>query len=349
MALTLIYEDFQPNEQISTEFEQFVLPPPEIQELIKTPLPEYSEGVEQISTKRRKDLDSDAGKYWERSVLMSDGQRHTEILGLSNSTKASELVVSIPAWWTRLDGGVNKVTSDAFLRRSKHTLIKGVSENKPSPLSRGAHDMHTVLDYDSKDGLNYYFDPNKIYVQGDSNGAMQGTGIIAYANKHKREVVDAFLVDPCFVRKFSHEDFKKALEHPSYAPKELISLARQIGRMASHPDIDLKECSKSLESNPARLLGNLMLTKALFSGEFGLLLAHLPKQQREHFVLFNHSLANQKQHALKILGAIGSSATVTLRTGTHISIADPRILENKLSYLTAGNIPDGENNTRVYF
>ena len=349
MAQTLSYDDFQTKEHLSNRLNQVAPIPPDIQELIDIPLPEYSEGIEQIDTKRRKNLDSDAGKYWERRVLMSDGQRHSEILGLSNHPRANELVVSIPAWWTRLDGGINKVTSDALMRRAKHTLIKGVSENQPSKLSRGAHDLHTVLDHDTADGLGYYFDPNEIYIHGDSNGAMQGTGIIVYAKEHERKIKDAYLVDPCIVHRVGCADIKKTLEHPSYVPKELLSLVHQIGRMASHPDIDLVECSKTFENSPARLLGNLMLTQALFSGEYGHLLAHLPSEQKEHFVLFNHSLANHKRHALRILGSIGAKATVTLRTGTHISIADPRIMEDKINYLTGGTIPDDDINTRVYF
>ncbi len=342
MPQTLSYESFLNKELESKELDQVGQHSSDIQELINTPLPKYSEGIDKIATRRRSDLDSTDGKYWQRKVTMSDGQQHSEIIGLSNHHSADQLVVSIPAWWTRLDGGINKITSDAFLQRGKHTLIKGVSENKPSKLSRGAHDMHTVLDYDSKDGLSYYFDSNRIYLHGDSNGAMQGAGVISYAEDHNREIIDAFLVDPCFVQKFGRQDIKKALDHPSYAPKEILSLIKQIGRMASHAEIDLKECSKSLENNPNRLLGNLMLSQALFSGEFGLLLSHLPTKQHEHFVLFNHSLANQKKQVLKILNTIGSLATITLRTGTHISIADPRILEKKLDYLTASSLQEDE-------
>lgn len=305
----------------------------DIQELIDTPLPQYDYGIETIKTTRRDELDTADGRYWERAVTMSDGQRHTEILGLSNNPNADELVVSIPAWWTRLDGGLNKVTSDTLHQRGKHTLTKGVAENRFASLSRGAHDVHVVLNH-ADDGLNYYFDTTKIYVHGDSNGAMQGTGILGYASAHNREVIDAYLVDPCIVRRIQKPDVDKLLTHPTYLPKEVLSIARQVIRIANHPDMDLKECAKTIESNPSRILGNLMLGRALFSGEFGLLLAHLPPEQRSHYLLFNHSMANQKRIMLQILDTIDSKATIDVRTGTHTSIANPRVLSEKIDYIS---------------
>lgn len=334
MSQTLLFENIDSPELYIRDSDNLTLADNPIQELIDTPLPEYNQYVDKIDTGRRSDLDTNYGKYWERQVVMSDGQKHTEILGLSTKTEADELAVSIPAWWTRLDGGLNKVTSDELLKSGKHTLIKGVSENQPSSLSRGAYDLHTVLSFDNNDGLGYYFDSQKIYVHGDSNGAMQGTGVIAYAPNFDREIIDAYLVDPCIPHKINCSDIKKALEHPTYVPKELLSLTRQIGRMMISSDLSLSEYSKSVENDPKRILGNLMLSKALFSGEFGSLLAHLPPEQNEHFVIFKHSLANQKQFFIKILESIGSKATVNIRTGTHASIADPRILADKISYLT---------------
>ncbi len=307
----------------------------EVQELIDTPIPVYEEGVEEVATKRRDDLNTDAGTYWERTVTMSDGQRHSELVGISKNRHADALVASIPAWWTRLDGGLNKITSDAFHRRGMHTYIKGVAENRFASLSRGAHDMHVVLDTDG-DGFGYHFDAASIYFHGDSNGAMQGTGVLVYAPQHDRKVIDAFLVDPCVARRVEGDDIKKFVTHPTYLPKEVRSIARHVMDMVRHPDMAIEECARTVESNPARILGNIMLTRALFSGEFGLLLAHLPPEQHVHYPLFEHSMANQKRRMIQILGAIDTKATHDVRPGTHTSIADPQILEEKVEYIVPG-------------
>lgn len=303
-----------------------------INNLTSTALPTYNEGIESTKTKRREDLDVMSGRYWQRSVTMSDGHRHTELIGLSNDAKADELVASIPAWWTRLDAGLNKITSDSFLAQGQHTLTKGVTENHFAPLSRGAHDFHTSLS-DNKSGFEYYFDTNNILLHGDSNGAMQGTGIISYANRHNRVVESAYLVDPCMVHKLQLQDVKKYISHPSYFPKEVISVTRQVTRMLHNQDTNKTELAKTIETNPHRVLGNIMLAQALFSGEFGLLLAHLPTEQRVHYLLFNHSIANQKSSLLEILKSTDANATTEVRTGTHTSLANPQVLKEKIGYL----------------
>jgi len=307
---------------------------PNLEDLLNTPLPDYDQGVESMATKRREELDTQHGRYWERLVTMSDGHQHTELIGLSNLPDANELVVSIPAWWTRLDGGLNKLTSDHFHEQGRHTLTKGVTENRMAALSRGAHDLHASLDHNNQ-GLEYYFDASNILVHGDSNGAMQGTGILVYAEEHNRDVSDAFLVDPCIVHKIGRLDVQKFIDHPSYLPKEILTIARHIIKTVQHPELEISEFAKTIESNPKRLLGNVMLTQALFSGEFGLLLANLPAEQRVHFVLFNHSLANQKTRMLQILDTSPANTTSEIRPGTHTSIADPQVIKDKVNYLTS--------------
>lgn len=301
------------------------------------PLPVYDVGIEHTKTRQRHDLSTPFGYFFERHVTMSDGEQHTEIIGLSKNPDAEKLVVSIPAWWTSPVKGFNKETADKFHRRGFHTLVKGVSENKAIPLSRSASDTHLSLDYD--DGFGHYFSTDSVLFHGDSNGAMQGTGFVAYAKHYKRVIEDAYLVDPGLVRKIGKRDIDKFIKHPSYLPKEIFSLAKQIVRMVCDPEEATLNYAGTIDPSVGYVVGNLLLSRALFSGEFGNLLAHVPANQKVHFLLFNHSMANQKQELLDTLepARVNEDCRITTetRTGSHLSIANPRTIKDKVNYIDA--------------
>lgn len=308
----------------------------QVSDLRSIPLPDYDIGIETVTTTARPNDKTAHGDYWQRTIIMSDGQKHFELLGLSNHKEADNLTVSIPAWWTSPFQGFNKETADKLMAAGHHILIKGVPVNRLAPLSRGAHDMHLSIDQLASDGLSYYFNPDEIAVHGDSNGAMQGTGIMAYASRFNRKVNNGFLVDPCLVRKVDSSDIKKLIRHPDYGIKELVCLGRQILRVTARPQERIENYIKTIEPSTSYFIGNLLLAKALFSGEFGHLLAHLPPKQRAHYLLFNHSIANQKSDFIKMVSERPDSPSITweTRSGTHMSIVNPRTANDKIRYLT---------------
>lgn len=336
MALSPVFE---PSPELHPVQIEQAAPEPEITELVDTPLPEYDIGLAHPpKTVRRADLDTPYGNYYERTVTMDDGAIHSEIIGISLQPDADKVVVSVPAWWTSIQSGVNKGVSDQLHAHGFHTLIKGVPHNTFTSLSRGAHDLHVSLGYD--DGFGYFFDSDEILLQGDSNGAMQGTGAIAYAPAFGRKVIDAFLVDPCLVRPIGRKDIKKLIRHPLYVAEEMVCLGRHALTMALDPETDMREVIRTVEFDENFILGNLRLAYPLFKGEFGHLLAHVNPDQAVHYLHFDHSIANQKSDFTRIVnGRPGGQGKTTQRVvpGTHMSIADPRTTRTKLEYLIASS------------
>lgn len=297
-------------------------------------LPMYSVSIESSKTRHSHDLESPHGTYWERKVVMDDGSTHHEYIGISHRPDAEMLVVSIPAWWTSPRRGFNKETADKLMRSGYHVLIKGIAENALAPLSRGAYDMHVSLDHAHNDGFRHNFDTQTVMLHGDSNGAMQGTGVLDYAPQFGRTITRAYLVDPCLVHQPGMADIKKALLHPSYVPREVMCLARQAIRMLVDPEERAVNHLGTIDPSISYFLGNLLLTKALFSGEFGLLARNIPDGQSGHYLMFNHSLANHKKELIEILSQRSDDTiTYSIRTGTHMSIANPRTVRDKITYL----------------
>jgi len=298
-------------------------------------LPLYTANIESSKTLLAEGIISTYGTFWERKVVMDDGAVHHEYIGISNDPQADKLVVSVPAWWTSPRRGFNKETADKLMKAGYHVMIKGITENALAPLSRGAYDMHVSLNHKHNEGFRHNFSTRSVLLHGDSNGAMQGTGILDYAPQFGRIIERAYLVDPCLVHRPGISDIEKAFHHPTYLPKEIICIARQAIRMIADPEERAANHLGTIDPSIGYFIGNILLSKALFSGEFGMLARNLPEGQSAHFLVFNHSLANHKRELESILSA-GKHETITYetRTGTHMSIANPRTVKDKVVYLT---------------
>lgn len=308
-----------------------------IQKLIDTPLPNFDTVVETRGTRtiHRPELDTPYGTYWQRDILMSDGQRHQEFIGIStiSSSEPKQLAINVPAWGTRPDEGMNKIFNDKLHRAGFHTLTKAVPHNKRSSLYRGSHDVHASLDFD--DGFSYTIDQNQIILHGESNGAMHGAGAVAYCPDY-RNINDTYFIDPCIVRRPNLQEAKKLLRHPSYPIKEIMTIGRNLLNLSLKGEDTLKDYSGTIGSSREYIIGNLLVARALFSGEFGHIIAKLPANQIINFVIFNHSIANQKQELKAILkqrADKGVDVNIIYTDGVHASLMDPKIVDAKLKHI----------------
>jgi hypothetical protein len=302
--------------------------------LEQTPLPTFH-GLEietETEPKRRHDLETGNFKTYERTLTLTDGTRFKDLISLSD-TADGPLITGNPAWLTSLDGGINAFTNAKLNQINRNTHWKGIPENRANSLHRNAWDTHLALDSAQ---LEYGIDTSTVDVQGDSNGAMTGTGVITYGPEFARKINDAFLVDPCMVQKIGREDIVKFLKHPEYPFKEVYCLGKQVVRIFKKGEVSLGDLAGTAEMSTEYVIGNILLARALFWGEFGHVAAHLPEDQQAQYYLFNHSLANQKRMLMRILrGSLGDArpdVTWETHTGTHLSIANPATVEAKVDY-----------------
>lgn len=325
---------------VSVTPEQALIHPLETPEgvllLEQTPLPEFPDiGVESTRIWRRSDLDSVFGFAWRRDILMSDGTHIPEYIHIAKKPISDVPVVSEPAWWTSPERGFNQKTSEKLNFVGRHNVIHGIPDRAHS-LYRNAHDVHVALDYADRDFSE--FGTDEIEAHGDSNGAMEGTGVLAYAPLFGRKVLDAYFIDPALVHTIDRSDVAKYREHPCYALKEILSLGKQALRLALDPKENALDYIATLDLSKEFMLRNIKLARALFWGEFGHLLAHVPEDQTAYYKLFKHSIPNQKQTFLKVLrgpsGFRRQEVTTDVVPGVHLSIANPRTVNAKVNYLS---------------
>lgn len=304
--------------------------------LEQEPLPTF----EDISVKLvgepmpRPDLDTEFAQYYQLNQRFSDGTRAKGVMGIAQNPISDIVIAGEPAWFTSLDRGFNQRTSDRLAELGRHTYRQGIP-NRAHSLYRNAWDVHLALGLVASTFDNQ-LQTTVIDGEGDSNGAMTSTGVLAYSETFDREFRDGFFVDPCIVTKIGLEEVVKFIKHPEYVAKEMYCLLRQAVRLIREEEEDAASYLKTIEFSAEYLIGNALLPRALFWGDLGHLLAHVPEDQKGFYRLFEHSIGNQKRKFHEILrGSEGESRPgikTEVVTGTHLSIANPRTVDAKIAY-----------------
>lgn len=306
--------------------------------LEKKPLPTFPQiELEASPLMRRKDLDDPHAKYYERQLSFSDGSHAADLIGVAQDPTSEVAIVETPAWWTSMYKGFNAKTRERLHELGRHTFTKGITTNRANSLYRNAWDVHLALNsLDVEE-----FTTEVIDDEGDSNGAMTGAGVMAYGTEFQRAIRDGYLQDMCIAKKIGLDEVKKAVRHPEYVINEIVCLYKQVKRMAKRGE-DPREYIDTIEFSPEFLVGNLLLTRGLFWGELGHLIAHIPEDQQGHFRFFDHSIGNQKKYALRVVRGSSETArqgiTTETVTGTHLSIANPHNVDAKVNYFAAQQI-----------
>ncbi|MEI7682819.1 MAG: hypothetical protein WCJ24_00775 [Candidatus Saccharibacteria bacterium] len=281
----------------------------------------------------RPDLDTRFVNYYQLNQHFSDGTRARGVVGIALNPISDLPIVGEPAWFTSLDRGFNQRTSDRLGELGRHTYRQGVP-NQGHSLYRNSWDVHLALGVVAQK-FEDKLQTTIIDAEGDSNGAMTSTGVIAYSEAFDRVVRDGYFVDPCMVSRIGLEEALKFLKHPEYIAKEAYCLFRQAIRLINEEE-DATSYIKTIELSTEYIIGNALLPRALFWGDLGHLIAHIPETQKAHYRLFEHSIGNQKRKFHKILrgpnGTSRQAVTTEVITGTHLSIANPKTINAKLEY-----------------
>lgn len=310
--------------------------------LEQTPLPDFThievDPSQTTELKRRSDMDTPFGKYWERRVVMNDDVEFPEFIGIAQKPGNGSIVHSVPAWFESPSQGLLKEENDKLHAQGIHTWTTGIPVNRSLSLARTAFNIHASLTEHAED-MAYDFSTKVMRARGKSNGAMTETGVMAYAPLFDRTIEDGFLIDPALIQKLGFSDIKKFLAHPEYPLREAYCLGKQAIRLALDPHESVIQTARTIEFSREYIIGNILLTKTLFGGDLGLLLAHVPEDQHAHFRLLSHSISNQKKVFQRILrGSTGKArphVTYDQPMGTHLSIINPRHTQSMVDYLAA--------------
>lgn len=277
--------------------------------------------------RRNRDLDTAYTKARQSEIVMSSDTRYVSIIHEPRFQKSPLLYAATTALGTYPTDTYNLAIASDVGEMGMYSLVVGPEENHSISLTESAHNMHAILD--NADELGFWL-PNLIVGGGDSRGAMIMNGVMALNKRMQREIVDAFIVDPCLAERIQYWR-PRVLGH--YATKfgvEVISLGRQIGRM---PNTEKIEHIERLDFSPARTLRTGL---PLRTGEAGDLAQQLNSEQKAHVVLFLSSLANQYKVWQRIYAQY-SNVSVGMVDGSHLSLLRRDIRRARQGYLEEVN------------
>lgn len=280
-------------------------------------LPEYEAEVGRINTERYAELDCQYGRFWLRHVVMTDGVHYEQLIGIPRERSTGTAALLTPAWFTNHKAGHNVEIARDALKVGLVPIIHGAATRGSQPLSRSAHDMTKA--FQDTDGFDEY-ETDHFALFGDSRGAMIGFGVATYAREFGVQVVGGQLVDPCIAKRISPRDMKDLPRYVEHV-HEIQSLARQMGRLTF---AQLPHYVQTISANPSWILQQLRVGVPLFSGEAGDMGRALAAGDTPHLdvLAFTRSAANHREVWEEIFD--GTNVTITPRTGTHLSIANPR-------------------------
>ena len=280
-------------------------------------LPDYEAEVGRIDTERYPELDCRYGRFWLRHVVMTDGVHYEQLVGIPSERSTGTAALLTPAWFTSHKAGHNAEIARDALKVGLVPIVHGAATRGSQPLSRSAHDMTKA--FQDTDGFDEY-ETDHFALFGDSRGAMIGFGTAAYARELGIQVTGGQLVDPCIAKPISARDLRDLPRYVEHV-HEVQSLARQIGRLTL---AQLPHYARTLSPNPSWILQQLRVGVPLFSGEAGDMGRALAAGDtpRLDVLTFTRSAANHREVWEEIFD--GTNVTITPRTGTHLSIANPR-------------------------
>lgn len=285
------------------------------------PLPDYDVGLDDSYRKIiQPGHKTRFGTTWVEERRMSDGTRRQVLQGMSSRALTDIVVCKNTAWGTQVRG-FNEDVADVIMSQGFHVEVIGPEINASLPLSRSAYDTHVILNQAQERG---YYDNELIAQEGYSRGGMLGFGVIAYAHRFNRHVIYSNLTDPCLEHRpsFSREE---ATEVAASIPKELLTVAVQIGGLALRPNKARRYLrSIDLSTNGARQF--VRTGVPLFSGESGFLARHAAKTNPKMLLcFFRDSFANHEREFVKIFDDC-LDVDIKNPDGGHIQGMDRRIL-----------------------
>ena len=269
-------------------------------------------------------------------VTMSDGAK----LGMNvcePKERATDIpIIETPAWFTNLHG-FNEHTQQAFGALGFPSIMVGhigeerdpfareigqflfkpwqtVREMRDISLARQAHNMLEILQYR---WLGMEFDPDHVFIHGNSRGGMVQFPFMFMARQRGIDVTFAMPVAPCFAEGFGKSTMQELRATPY---KEIGNVAR----LAVRNLFDMAGTGAStINASPKSIAYELAHTQSLFNGDAGRFARLTPQDQNMLILAYENDLAGQKDK-WEDLYADHQGVHVRSVPGAHLSIADKR-------------------------
>ncbi|MDQ3158882.1 MAG: hypothetical protein M3P98_01975 [bacterium] len=286
-------------------------------------LPVFDNEVADSTIARAPEFDQTSGKAWYKKVTMNTGTRYSVVVGQPNKPMSDVAFLFTTALGTRIEDTYNLGIVRDMMEIGIPVIGVGPEENHSISIAETAHNMHAIAD--ETDALAFY-SPHKLFGGGDSRGAMTMNGVMAMAEKKDREVVDAYLVDPCLAMPINYTSLKEQRHYARSSVVEVYSFARQIRNMSMTERL---EHIRRLKFSPG-IIGRTALP--LRSGQAGELAMQMDEEQKAHVVLFLGSIANQYKTWDKIYEKF-PNITTSLLKGSHVSLLRKDVRHARQDYM----------------
>lgn len=263
-----------------------------------------------------------AGDIYLQSVMMNDGIQYEVQIGEPAERQTDIPVVFTTSWFTGTDGH-NKHALLKFMEAGFPTVLVGPEEPQHHPrhwkfpaaypLGNTAHNIHQMLD---ELGPPFGFDYTRVFMTGESRGAMIGMCFNALSPQFEREVVHTVAVAPCYPRAMRWADL------PRFAAQvcgEPFALARGLGNLSVGSVAKHYWHSFPFEGGTDQFLQTLAQTKVLFGGETGQYAERITPETSLDLLLYKRDTSSNLKEWQRIF-ADNDNVTIESHPGGHLTM-----------------------------
>lgn len=295
----------------------------------------------------------DGGTIFDRTFVMDNGLRFNGQIfipasPLGKNTFDTLVTYRLP-WCTELPG-LNTEFGKALAQRGNVVFALGPEDSKlaravfrlaktifgdTALMAEYGYAYHLAADYVDELGVAA---PKRVIDAGKSQGAMTNFAAQAYAPTFERQMVYNDLTDPCVEHKVNRgdvadeEDLETLLSVAKYVgieePRELCRIIKQYKEAGQLPHL-----SRTVRFSPAFWVNQIAKGVAIFRGEAGTFIDHMPADSHSYVRLFESSKLNHARAYRRRLSAFPNVHT-TLEPGYHLTLADLAIRQQTVGRIS---------------
>jgi hypothetical protein len=295
---------------------------------VAAPLPEYNLQIH--DAKPTKPVAFEGGSHHDWTYQLSDGSVFHSRLTLSRQQQYDIGLSHRTPWCTDLNGMYSEVDKE-YARRGmtgtrvgpEQTSVVRAARNlamvlfgSDTQLAHDAYVHHLILDHVDSLGI---ANAKTVIDTGDSRGAMTNFGVQSYATAFNRTMVYNDINDPCIEHAVAPGP-RTALKLPGiakYLGVEVVELAKAI---KDYDADQLLPIAKTARFSPAFWLHQASTGLALFKGEAGTFIDHIPGNSVTAVGLFDNSPLNQSAEWRRRLQPF-TNVFAYSQSGSHLSLA----------------------------
>jgi hypothetical protein len=286
--------------------------------------------VERVSLLDHAVQDDDHTTTLSRYTL-SDGSRYDVQRFVPDRQRFDVAATYTTPWCTDLRG-FNERVGMALAHEGMHAIAVSPERLSLGQLRRfgrlsllhDAEAQHVVLNHIDLTAED--ITPATVVSLGYSRGAMVGFGLNATSMQHRRDIRYSDYTDPCLEHQVQPWDVDWE-QIPAYLGHEAIAMTQGLLQYSPAELVDMTR--KALNPSVCFWLQQIALTKTLFSGEAGELVAGWHDDSVAFIQLFTHSRFNHASDWERQFKPF-RNVTLTTRTGVHMSGVHPKVLAQSI-------------------